>query len=43
MIQRGSSLNKIRNYLFSKGIKDEFIKDTVTKIQNENSDQDFPH
>ena len=41
MIQRGSSLNKIRNYLFSKGIKDEFIKDTVTKIQNENSDQDF--
>ena len=41
MIQRGSSLNKIRNYLFSKGIKDEFIKDTVSKIQNENSDQDF--
>ena len=41
MIQRGSSINKIRNYLISKGIKDEFIKETVFKIQEENSDQDF--
>jgi len=41
MIQRGSSINKIRNYLIAKGINDNFIKDTVNKIKNENSDQDF--
>ena len=41
MIQRGNSINKIRNYLIGKGINDEFIKDTVNKIQDENSDQDF--
>ena len=41
MIQRGSSINKIRNYLIGKGINDQFIKDTVNKIQDENSDQDF--
>ena len=41
MIQRGSSINKIRNYLFTKGINDEFIKETVEKIHDENSDQDF--
>jgi len=41
MIQRGSSINKIRNYLIGKGINDEFIKETVSKIQDENSDQDF--
>ena len=41
MIQRGSSLNKIRNYLIGKGINSEFIKDTVNKIQDKNSDQDF--
>ena len=41
MIQRGSSINKIRNYLISKGINDEFIKDTVNKITDENSEQDF--
>ena len=41
MIQRGSSINKIRNYLFTKGINDEFIKETLEKIHDENSDQDF--
>ena len=41
MIQRGNSINKIRNYLFGKGINDEFIKDTVDKINDDNSDQDF--
>ena len=41
MIQRGSSINKIRSYLFSKGINDEFIKETVEKIYDKNSDQDF--
>jgi regulatory protein len=41
MIQRGSSINKIRSYLFTKGINNEFIKETVEKINDENSDQDF--
>ena len=41
MIKRGNSINKIRNYLIAKGINDKFIKDTVSKIEDENSDQDF--
>ena len=41
MIQRGNSINKIRRYLIGKGIKDQFIKDTVEKIKEENVDQDF--
>ncbi|MBD1166340.1 RecX family transcriptional regulator [Pelagibacterales bacterium SAG-MED07] len=41
MIQRGNSINKIRSYLIGKGINDQFIKDTVEKINNDNSDQDF--
>ena len=41
LIQRGNSINKIRNYLIGKGIDDEFIKSTVNKIQDQNSDQDF--
>ena len=41
MIRKGSSINKIRNYLIGKGINNQFIKDTVEKIQDENSDQDF--
>ena len=41
MIQRGNSINKIRNYLLGKGINDQFIKETIEKIYNENSDQDF--
>ena len=41
MIQRGNSINKIRRYLISKGIKDQFIKDTVERIKDENFDQDF--
>ena len=41
MIQRGNSINKIRNYLIGKGINDEFIKQTVNKIQEDNNDQDF--
>ncbi len=41
MIQRGNSINKIRSYLLSKGINDDFIKETVSKIKDENSDQDF--
>ena len=41
MIRRGSSINKIRNYLIGKGVNDKFIKDTVDKINEDNSDQDF--
>ena len=41
MIRRVSSINKIRNYLIGKGVNDEFIKDTVNKINEDNSDQDF--
>ncbi len=41
MIQRGSSLNKIRYYLIGKGINNQYIKETVERIQDENSDQDF--
>ena len=41
MVRRGNSLNKIRNYLIGKGINDKFIKETVSKIVDENSDQDF--
>jgi regulatory protein len=41
MIQRGNSIIKIRNYLIGKGINDEFIKGTIEKIKDQNSDQDF--
>ena len=41
MVKRGNSINKIRNYLISKGIKDKFINDTINKIYDKNSDQDF--
>ena len=37
MIQKGSSINKIRSYLIGKGINDRFIKETVSKIQDNNS------
>jgi len=41
LIQKGSSLNKIRSYLIGKGINDNYIKETIDKIKEENSDQDF--
>ena len=41
LIQRGSSINKIRSYLIGKGINDNYIKETIDKIKEENSDQDF--
>tara|TARA_A100001234_G_scaffold215648_1_gene220656 strand:- start:1930 stop:2493 length:564 start_codon:yes stop_codon:yes gene_type:complete len=41
MIQRGNSINKIRSYLIGKGINNEFINQTVNKINEKNSDQDF--
>ena len=41
LIQRGSSINKIRNYLYSKGIRDKYIKETIDQIKENNEDQDF--
>jgi len=41
LIQKGSSINKIRNYLISKGVQDEHIKKTINKIKEKNEDQDF--
>tara|TARA_B100001029_G_C14982677_1_gene407003 strand:+ start:101 stop:664 length:564 start_codon:yes stop_codon:yes gene_type:complete len=41
LIQRGSSINKIRNYLFSKGIGEKYIKNTIERIKTNNEDQDF--
>ncbi len=41
LIQRGNSINKIRNYLISKGIEERQIIDTINKIKEKNEDQDF--
>ena len=41
LIQRGSSINKIRNYLLSKGVKDKYISETLNEIKENNEDQDF--
>ena len=41
LIQRGSSINKIRSYLFSKGVNDEHIKNTISQIKENNENQDF--
>lgn len=41
LIQRGSSINKIRNYLFNKGVGEKYIKNTIEKINEKNEDQDF--
>ena len=41
LIQKGSSINKIRNYLINKGVGDKYIKNTIEKINENNEDQDF--
>ena len=41
LIRRGSSINKIRNYLISKGVNDKYITDTIDEIKDKNEDQDF--
>ena len=41
LIQRGSSINKIRNYLISKGVQEKYIKTTLDEITTNNEDQDF--
>ena len=40
-LKKGYSLNKIRNYLINKGINEKYIKDSVSEINLEESDQDF--
>ena len=40
-IKKGYSLNKIRNYLINKGINEKYIKDSISKINLEEADQDF--
>ena len=41
LIKKGSSINKIRNYLLSKGVKDKYINETLNDIKENNEDQDF--
>ena len=41
LINRGSSINKIKNYLMSKGVGEKYIKNTIEKIHENNQDQDF--
>ncbi len=41
LIQRGSSINKIRNYLLNKGVGEKYIRNTIEKIHSNNEDQDF--
>ena len=41
LIQKGSSINKIRNYLISKGIGNKYIKETIDQINENNENQDF--
>ena len=41
LIQRGTSINKIRNYLIGKGVGEKYIKNTIDKINENNEDQDF--
>ncbi len=41
LIQRGSSINKIRNYLLNKGVRDKYINETLANIKENNEDQDF--
>ena len=40
-LKKGYSLNKIRNYLINKGINEKYIKDSISKIKLEETDQDF--
>ena len=41
LIQRGSSINKIRNYLLTKGINEKYVNQSITTIKENNEDQDF--
>jgi len=41
LIKKGSSINKIRNYLISKGVNYKYINETLSDIKENNDDQDF--
>tara|TARA_B100000579_G_scaffold424420_1_gene428804 strand:- start:297 stop:860 length:564 start_codon:yes stop_codon:yes gene_type:complete len=41
LINKGSSINKIRNYLLFKGVKDKYVNQTIDEIKENNDDQDF--
>ena len=41
LLRRGYSLNKIRYSLISKGIDQEYIKSSISKIKDNESDPDF--
>ena len=41
LLNRGSSINKIRYYLLSKGVNTQYISETIDKIKETNEDQDF--
>ncbi len=41
LIQRGSSINKIRYYLLNKGINDKYVNEAIKNIKDNNEDQDF--
>ena len=41
LLRRGYSLNKIRYSLISKGIDDKYIKSSISKIKDNESDPDF--
>ena len=41
LIRRGYSLNKIRYSLIKKGIDEKYIKDSISKIKEDESDPDF--
>ena len=41
LIKRGSSINKIRSYLLSKGVNDNYVRNTIEEIKERNEDQDF--
>tara|TARA_B100001250_G_scaffold74517_1_gene60888 strand:+ start:55 stop:618 length:564 start_codon:yes stop_codon:yes gene_type:complete len=41
LIQRGSSINKIRNYLINKGVGEKYVNNTIEKIRSNNEDIDF--
>ena len=40
-LRRGYSLNKIRYNLIKKGINEKYIKDSISKIKENESDPDF--
>ena len=40
-LRRGFSLNKIRHYLIKKGIDEKYVKASISKIKEDESDPDF--